>query len=441
MAARAFMGGGLLFVLSSITAGAESLTEAVARAMDYFPEMRAAASRQAAAEAQVGQARAEFLPAVNASMGEGRETSKNPSTRFLPNDPTLTRQERDVTLSQLVFDGGAAGGQIDRFRARLEGAGYSVSSNAENIASRAAQAYTEVVRLREQLAVARENVTTHQKTLSDVTLLADAGRGRRADVVQAEARLALAASTVEQLSGQLQQAEAIYRYYVGRPPGELASPPTLQQALPPQIGAALDAALAAHPAVLAAQKEFEAAQYDRDTVRARRNSPRVAIEAGASRNRDIDGVQGPNHDRYAMLRLRYNLFRGFGDSERLLEAEARVNEALADLTRVRNEVGRDIRQAWESLIADRMRLPQLARYADASANVAEAYRLQFQLGQRSLLDVLNAENESFGARGSLIAGRAAVAAGEIRVLATLGRLLAALGIALPDYRAAMEAAR
>ncbi|HWI15193.1 MAG TPA: TolC family protein, partial [Burkholderiales bacterium] len=85
MAARTFMGGGLLFVLSTVTAGAETLTEAVARAMEYFPEMRVAASRQAAAEAQVGQARAELLPSVNASLGEGRETSKNPSTRFLPN--------------------------------------------------------------------------------------------------------------------------------------------------------------------------------------------------------------------------------------------------------------------------------------------------------------------------------------------------------------------
>jgi adhesin transport system outer membrane protein len=434
IAARACSGGGLLFLLSTSAAHADTLVEAVARAMQYFPEMRVAASQLAAAEAQVGQARAEFLPAVNVSAGEGRETSKNPSTRFLPGDPTLTRQERDVTISQLVFDGGVAGGQLNRFRARVESAAYTVSSSAENIASRAAQTYTEVVRLREQLAVAADNVATHQKTLSDVTLLADAGRGRRADVVQAEARLALAASTIQQLSGQLQQAEATYRYYVGRPPGELVPPPPLEDGLPVQLAPALEAALAAHPAVLAAEKGFEAAQYDRDTVRARRNAPRVSIEAGASRNRDIDGVAGPNADRYAMLRMRYNLFRGFGDDERLRDAEARVNEALSDLTRVRNEVARDIRQAWETLLADRMRLPQLERYAVASADVAEAYRLQFQLGQRSLLDVLNAENERYGARGSLIAGRTAVAAGEIRVLASLGRLLPTLGVAVPGYR-------
>lgn len=430
-----------LLLMLATTAAADTLAGAVERAIVHFPEMRIAATRVFAAEAQVGQARAEFLPAVNASIGEGRERSKNASTRSFGSDPTLTRAEREINVSQLVYDGGAAGGQLSRFQARAQGAGFNVWSSAETVGLRAAQTYTEVLRLREQLSVARENVAAHRKTLADVTLLADAGRGKRADVVQAEARLALAISTVEQLAGQLQQAEAAYRYYTGVHPGELASPQSLAAALPAAFDAALEAALAAHPAVQAAQKEFDAAQYDRDSVRARRNAPRVAIEAGATRNRDLDGVAGQNHDRYAMLRLRYNLFRGFGDDERLREAEARIDEAIADLARVRNEVARDIRQAWDALAADRARLPQLERYARASADVAEAYRLQFQLGQRTLLDVLNAENERYSARGSLIAGRTAVTAGEVRVLASLGRLLSSLQLALPEYARRAEGQR
>lgn len=420
----------LLFSMAA-TAAADTLTGAVARAIAQFPEMRVAATRVAAAEAQVGQARSEFLPAVNASVGEGREKSKNTSTRALGTDPTLTRAEKEVNLSQLVYDGGAAGGQLSRFKARLEGAEFTIWSSAETVGSRAAQAYTEVLRLRDQLAVGRENVATHEKTLSDVTLLADAGRGRRADVMQAEARLALAMSSVEQLNGQLRQAEAAYRYYTGAAPGQLTPPPSLAPVLPPRFDEALETALAAHPAVRSAQKEFESAQHDRDSVRARRSAPRIAIEVGSSRNRDVDGVTGPNQDRYAMLRLRYNLFRGFGDDERLREAEARINEAIAELAKVRNEVAHEIRQAWETLAADRLRLPQLERYAQASADVAEAYRLQFQLGQRTLLDVLNAENERYSARGSLIAGRTAVAVGEVKMLASLGRLLSTLGIPVP----------
>jgi adhesin transport system outer membrane protein len=282
--------------------------------------------------------------------------------------------------------------------------------------------------------VAQENVLTHERTLRDVNALADAGRGRRADVVQAEARRALAVSALQQLSGQLNQAEAAYKYFTGRFPDQLDAPSELTPRIPPRLEEAIDSALRTHPAVRAGEKELEATQYDRESARARMTVPRITIEAGASRNRDIDGIAGPNRDEYAMLRLRYNLFRGFGDSERVRETEARIDEALANLQRVRYEVERDLRVAWEGLVSDRVRLPQLAEYARASTDVAEAYRLQFQLGQRSLLDVLNAENERFNAVSGYIAGRAAVTTDELRVLASAGRLLEALGIAVPQQQ-------
>jgi adhesin transport system outer membrane protein len=260
-----------------------------------------------------------------------------------------------------------------------------------------------------------------------VNALADAGRGRRADVVQAEARLALAASSAEQLAGQLAQAEDSFRHLVGRLPGTLA-PASTDTELPSEPTQAVSQALVVHPSIKGAEKEIEAGQYDRESARARMTVPRVTLEAGASRNRDIDGIAGPSHDQYAMLRLRYNFFRGFGDSERVRESEARINEALATLSRVRLDVERDVRQAWSGLASERQRLPQLAQYARASADVAEAYRLQFQLGQRSLLDVLNAENERYNAISNYIAARATVTSSELRLLSAQGRLVEALGL-------------
>ncbi|HEV7803602.1 MAG TPA: TolC family outer membrane protein [Burkholderiales bacterium] len=416
-----------LLALTVYPAHGETLRQAISRAVVHFPEIQAASSRQAAAQAQVGQARAEFFPSVNLSLGEGRETSRNISTRT--NDVTLTRHEADLSATQLLFDGGAAGGQLRRFRAREEGAGFAVSDTAENAGARAGQTYIDVLRLREQLGVARENVATHDRTLSDVNALAEAGRGRRADVTQADARRALAISAVEQLNGQLNQTESVYKYFTGRLPLDLEAPPSLSPRLPATLEEAVRLATTTHPALRSAEKEFEAAQYDRDSTRARYIVPRVTVEAGSSRNRDIDGIGGPNRDAYAMLRLRYNLFRGFADSERVREAHARIDEAIAGLNRVRNEVERDVRAAWEALASDRARLPALELYARSSTDVAEAYRLQFQLAQRSLLDVLNAENERFNAISGLIAGRSAVAVGEIRLLASMGGLLQSLGIA------------
>jgi adhesin transport system outer membrane protein len=404
--------------------------------MERFPEIQAAQHRREAARAQVGQARAELFPSVNGSLGEGRERSRNVSTRATGEEVTLTRREAELSVSQLLFDGGAAGGQVKRFAARAESAEFGVIGTAEDVAFRASQAFVEVRRLREQLGVARQNVGIHVKTLSDVNLLADAGRGRRADVFQAQARRALATSSVDQISGQLAQAEAGFRYLVGRPPGELAAPPAIAPRIPARLDAAVNEALASHPVVKSAEKEIEAAQHDRESARAQLAVPRVTLDAGASRNRDIDGIAGANNDQYAMLRLRYNFFRGFGDSERVRETEARIDQAIAELGRIRVELERDVRQAWEGLAADRARVVALEAYARASADVVEAYRLQFQLGQRTLLDVLNAENERYGAAANLIAARAAVTAGELRVLASMGQLMDALGVSVHEPRTA-----
>ena len=411
---------------------AETLHQAVSAAIERFPEIQAAQHRREAVRAQIGQARADLLPSLSGSVGAGRERSRNVSTRAaMGEDVTLKRREAELNLTQLVFDGGAAGGQVRRFAARAEGAEFTVLNTVEEVALRTGQAFLDVQRLREQLTIARDNVGAHERTLSDVTALADAGRGRRADVTQAEARRALAASSAEQLASQLAQAETSYRHLTGRIPRELAPPPSLESELPPRAEQAVDDAIAGHPVVRAAEKEVEAAQHDRESARARLAMPRVTIEAGASRNRDIDGITGPNQDQYAMLRLRYNFFRGFGESERVRETEARIEEALAELSRVRNDVGRDVRQAWDALLYDRTRVPQLAQYARASADVAESYRLQFQLGQRSLLDVLNAENERFNAISGYLAARASLATDELRLLASQGRLVLALGIVSP----------
>lgn len=407
---------------------AETLRDAVAAAVTRFPEIKAAGHRREVAHAQLGQARAELYPVIAGSLGEGRESSRNLTTRLVGNDITLTRREAEITVSQLLYDGGAADGQVKRFAARAEGAAFTVFNTVEDVALRAGQAFVDVGRLREQLAIARNNIGVHEKTLQDVTALADAGRGRRADVVQAEARRALATSSAEQLAGQLAQAEDTFRHLVGRPPGALAAPASLGGRMPSQAGDAVAQALATHPSVKGAEKEVEAAQYDRESARARRDMPRVTIEAGASKNRDMDGIAGPNEDLYAMLRLRYNFFRGFGDSARLRETEARIDEALATLARVRVDIERDVRLAWDALVSDRQRLPQLAQYAKASADVAEAYLLQFQLGQRSLLDVLNAENERYNASSTYVAARATAAVNELRLLASQGRLVDSLGI-------------
>ena len=405
------------------------MTQAVTSALKHFPDIRAAQANRRAAAELVDQARGAYFPSADLLLGTGREETDSPGTRFAGQEAHLNRRESELTVTQLLFDWGATEGQVRRFAERADGANYQVASAGEAVALRAGLAYLEVLRLRGQIAFAEASVAAHERTVRQVDTLVERGAGRRSDLQQAAGRLALAQNQLAQLRGQLTQAEAAYRHVVGEMPGALARP-ELADRLPQNIDRAIEDAVAAHPTVLVAEREHSAAQADRDSARGRM-APRVNLEGGVARNNNIDGVRGLNEERFLMLRLRSNLFRGGSDLARVREAEARVEEASANLGRARNDVERELRQAWASLAANRVRLPDLERHAELSVQVVEAYRAQFGIGQRSLLDVLNAEAELYNARGDALNGQVAVTADEIRVLAGVGTLVSALGVPSP----------
>lgn len=429
---RGGFGAVALVVLASAgLCRAQTLADAVGLAIARHPEVQAARANWQAATETVPQARSQFLPSIDANLGRGRERTDSPVTRPLGGPQTLSRAEAQLNLSQLLFDGGAASSQLKREEARADAAYAQLATTAESVAFRTAQAFFEVLRLRAQIVLSEQNVAVHQRTLEQMKRRTETGVGRRADEQQTEARVALARSSLTQLRGQLDQAEAAYRNLTGQPAGQLLRGETPLSAVPANVPAAVEQALADHPAVRSAKLDLEAAEADRDFARAR-YSPRVTLELGASQNRDIDGLRGENADRTAMIMLRHNFFRGGADAARIRETEARRDEAAARLARVQNDLERDVRQAWEGLASDRVRLPDLKRYADTSVEVAKAYRSQFDVAQRTLLDVLNAENESFNARGGYISGDYSVATGVYRLLSTMGKMLEQLGVRLPE---------
>lgn len=418
----------------------ETMAEAVESALRRFPDFRAALANRRAAAEQVDQARGALYPSADLTLGIGREQTDSPATRPQGQDVSLERRESELNVTQLLFDWGATSSELRRFSERAGGASYQVANAAELVALRATQAYLEVLRLRGQLALAEDNVAAHARTGRQVDMLVERGAGRRSDAQQAAARLALAQGLLYQVRGQLAQAESAYRHVVGQAPGSLRTPASATSKLPEDIDFAVEVTLAAHPSVLAAEREFSAALAGRESARGR-ISPRLTLEAGVIRNKDIDGIRGLNEERYLMLRLRSNLFRGGADLGRVREAEARVDEARANVGRTRNDVERDLRQAWQGLAASRERIPELERHAQFSAQVVETYRAQFGIGQRTLLDVLNSESELYNARGNALNGVLGVAADEMRLLAALGTLTAALGVAVPDEEKPDDAAR
>lgn len=422
--------------LTPVSGGrALTLEEVVRAAVSAHPTVLAADAAEAVAVENIDQARAGYLPSVDSRIGLGFDHFNDQGTRFRrtrgvggPSTVRSFHQDGSLTVSQMLFDGFETENQVASAEARRENAHFIVLDTAEAIALRAIDAFFAVKRAREILTLAEQNVVTHEGVVRDVRLRADAGGGNFADVLQAESRLSLARSRVADQMGLLRESEADYVEAVGVWPDnlEVGDPPAA--ALPDELTFALSRALAQNPALKAADKAVTARRSD---ARAAEGVfvPRFDLELSASTDNNIEGTRGSSASLQALVVMRFNLFSGGGDSARLSGARRQVSQTIMEEQETRRLIEEQIRVDWARLQTARQRLPYLEERVVSAAQVVSAYRQQFNLGQRSLLDVLDTENELFQAQADLVDGTYDLHFAHWAVLASMGDILATMDIA------------
>lgn len=405
--------------------GAQPLPTLVERALRENPEVRAAVERRLAADAETRAARAGWLPRLDLDLNAGRQRFDTVQSRLRgQSGGEVTDRGFGLVLSQMLYDGSATRSEVDRAGARLTAAEWTALATAEDVGLRIAAAYLDVMRGRESVRAAQENLQAHEHIHAQIRQRTDGGVGRRADLDQADGRLALAGSNLRVEQQSLSNAELALRRLVG------ALPPSLQRPDGPATpwgadDAPLYAALASHPSSQAARAAVEAAQAD---VRAARASfqPRVNVEVGTVQDRNP--IVELNREDRAMLVLRWNLFRGFGDEARMTQAARLADEAREQATRTQRQLDETLGQALSSWRTAVERTPILRDYVRSTDATRAAYAGQFAIGQRSLLDLLNAENEHYNARLAVIASDFAQQIAAYRVHAATGALLPSLGV-------------
>jgi adhesin transport system outer membrane protein len=404
---------------------ATTLEETVSLALQTNPEVGVVQADREAIDQELRQARAQYLPSVDVRAAYGPEFSNSPATRNRDTRPpggdastTLMRAESQLTLSQMLFDGFATRSEVERQLARINSAAYRIQEAAEFIGLDAIEAHLDVLRNQELVELAEQNLAEHRRILGQVSQLERDGAIGIADVRQTEARVAAAQTALATANGNLRDAKAMYIRVVGIQPEDLDDP------VPPRYAAV------SSPTVQIASADIGAAEAELTGSRSG-YYPRVDLELGTSANNNLDGIRGGNVDAQALLVLRYNLFRGGGDIAREREAFARIGEARQQLLVARRAASEDARIGYNALITALERVEALRAAAVAQRATRDAYAQQFDLGQRSLLDLLDAENELFIARSNLVTAEYTATFAVYRVLAVTGDLLPTLDIDRP----------
>ncbi len=408
-------------------AQSETLNEAVQQTVSTYPEIAEASANRRAVDQELEQAKGLYLPSLDLEAGIGYEWT---DTVTIDNED-LRRTESSLLLVQTLYDGGFRSAEVDRQGNRVDSAAYRVKERAEAIALDAVRAYLDTLRSLEIVELAKENVEKHRRTLNEIQDRVRAGQSGIGDDQQALARLAAAEDTLVETMRALDDAEITYLRVVGAQPANLELPVFQDGVLPDNIDDIVALALENNPDILFASSDIKTSEAE---IRATQASyyPTVNLEVGASADNNLDGVEGHNDDFLAMLRLRYNLYRGGIDEGREKEAIARKAETEQRKLRFERLVEEEVRRSWSALARSEARAEVLAAAVVANREVASTYRQEFEIGQRDLLDLLDADNELFNSRTSLVTVEYAVRFAKYRLLATMGTLNSTLGVTLPQ---------
>lgn len=409
----------------SSVSSALTLQEVIEHTLKTNPEIQAARQQVLSREKEVRQARGSYLPSVDAELGIGREWTKSPATGG--DSVELTRKEAALRLRQMIYDGSASASEVDRQKARYNSALFDTLDTEQTIALRAAEAYINVLRQSELLQLLKSTLDEHQNIYDQMSLRSEAGVGSRSDLDQIAARLSLANSNY--IAGENNLQDAISNFYgvVGYMPEitTLIRPEGVQ--VPASKEAALANALNQHPQLKSADADIEAAKAQYRASKSR-NYPTITLEGDRTWNEDIDGVEGTNEDWVIALRLRYNLYNGGSDSARNKQTAYLLEEAKEIRNTTKRQVEEGMRLSWHAYEYTQKQLGFLTSYSESVVATREAYRKQFNIGKRSLLDLLNTENEVFEARSNYLNAEYDQLLSLYRIAQAEGELINKLGI-------------
>lgn len=424
--------GAVILPLLSAKVLAVDVRAVIAQTLTDNPQVLAELREADARERQVRQALAGYYPTVDLVAGFGFQ-ERDPTGATFANAPTRTRNELErreaqLNIRQLVFDGFNTQNEYRNQQAREESAKQKARSVGEGVALEVVRVFTEVLKQKATLTLAEETLNFHQEIFSKMQKRFDSGVGSRADLDQIAGRLALAKTNFAAATANLRDAKINYQRVVGVMPNEsdLDRPGSYRKYLPSTIEDAVSRASANHPVMAVANADVEATTSRYEQTKSA-FYPQFHVEVERDLNDNIDGIEEQVDDLKVMLRMRYNLYRGRADQARKQQFAFLVEQAKEIRNNALRQVEQELRLSWVAHDTLKVQMPSLEAHVKDSLATKSSYIDQFDLGRRTLLDLLNTETETVNAQRSLIAARYDLIFNEYRIFHGMGDLLYMVG--------------
>ncbi len=417
----------------AVPASAETFEEALISAYQTNPQLQARRAFLRATDEQVPQALSNWRPTVSVDASLAYNLQDNiPDFTAGEGVVKTTPGSVELSVTQNIFRGLRTLAQTDQAEASVKAERATVMSVEQTVLINAARAYLNVLR---DEAVADLNANNEQVLRRQLQAAQDrfrVGEITRTDVSQADSRLAGATADRLQAENQVEISRAAYEEAIGHPPVNLTMP-TLSVQLPQTRDDASAMAQAKNPDITAARYSWEASQASIRDVKgqllptlAAFASGTFAYESSLDDQKTLSAQVG--------LSLTVPLYQAGSVYSQIREAKHLAGRAKLDIDDTRDGVAQTMTEAWENLQSARARVAAYESQIEAATIALEGVQREAQVGSRTVLDVLDAEQELLTARVNLVRAQNDEAVSTYEVMVALGNMTAQdLGLNTPIY--------
>jgi outer membrane protein len=409
-----------------VDARAQTLEQALAQAYVNNPTLNAQRAATRVVDERVPQALSGFRPQVSVGADAGVDWSRT-RTKATPTTPSTTTSGTvfprgyGATVTQPVFNGFRTVNQTRSAEMQVLGARETLRNTEQNVLLDAVIAYMDVLRDTAIVELQRQNLEALREQLRATRDRFDVGELTRTDVAQSEARVALAESQLSAAQAALNASRAAFRRDIGIEPRRLVPARPVEHLLPRALEAAMAASEGQHPALAAARYGVDAASLQVKVAEGEL-LPIVSIEGTVSKRHDPSTGVEWTEDASVFGRLTVPIYQGGGEYSRIRESKETLGQRRLEADVTRDQVRAAVVQSFGLLSASRFQVEAAQAQVNAAQIALNGVQEEYRVGQRTTLDVLNAQAELVNARSALITAQRDRVVNSYSLLSAIGRL-------------------
>jgi len=415
----------LLLALSVVTVlSAQDLKMTVDEVLSTNPIILERLKNYNATKEDIKSAEAGYYPKLDLSLGVGMEHTDKRARPGLADDSfDFSVYQNSLTYTHNLFKGFETTYQVEQQENRTVAAAYSYIEKVNDTSFEMVNTYLQVMRNRELLDTAKANVEINKEIFKKVQKLYDAGLTTLSEVNKIESSLSLAKSNYVVQENTLMDVTYNMQRVLGRYlDSETMSRPELNVALPATIEDAAQFAMQNNPSLLVSKYNIKLAQ---STYKEKKSPfyPHLDIEVSQAMNKNLSAIEGEDDRFRAMAFLTYNFFNGFADEAALQKSVSTIHQEVELKNTLRREVIEGLNLSWAANEKLSDQLEHLKDYKKFSLKTLTLYSKEYDLGRRSLLDLLSAQNDFIGAKSQIINTEYSMLFAKYRILDAMGTLV------------------